>query len=716
MSKKPSAVKNVRMLELDPDISQEELQIFLQEADEQLQLLDEDIVKLEKGEDDSALLQEIFRAAHTLKGSSAMLGHTRMAELTHGMEAVLDRVRKKTLVITASVVDALLSSLDTLKILKDEIDTREISQVDIASVISELENVQQETYSPQSNMTIANDCPQTGISLDEESKRNIQAAITGGKKAYKVDVAMAQQGMDWAAIRYFQVLNDLSCHGEIITSNPSQTDIEAQKVGNDMALIYTTDQGEEAIKNQLSQIEDIERIDVTSYAQEKTNDISQETPDTGVLNEKETVLQIQNTLPETQPATEAGTTDSGSQTKGHSPESKTSQTVRIDVQRLDDLMNLVGELAISHPRIHQISRILEAQHKDSEMIKSLGETSTSATKIVNELQEKMMKIRMLPIGIVFNSFPRMVRDLARNVNKNVNFIVEGQETEIDRTVIEHVRDPVVHLLRNAVDHGIETAEARSTAGKPNQATVHLAAYHEEGHIIITTEDDGGGIDTARVKESAIRKGIITEEASTKMARDEILDLIFSPGMSTAKKTTEVSGRGVGLDVVRKNIEILNGVVLVDTTLGQGTKFTLKMPLTLATFQGLLVTSANTIYAIPMISVTETLKLSELSTRTVEDGEIIRIRDTIMPLIRLRKVFHLDGENVEGENYVVVIRGSARSVGLAVDAVMEPQEVIVKSMGKFMGDIKGLAGASILGDGQISLILDVSSLIRASLGR
>ena len=701
MSKKQSNTKIPQKLELMSDITADELLLFLQESEEQIQLLDESIVKLEKGDSDAHLLQEIFRAAHTLKGSSAMLGHTRMADLTHSMESVLDRLRKGTLEITTLVVDALLSSLDTLRSLNEEVISLELSDTDISSVVTQLDYVQHYNDSPKCNDIITQNSDIKELSLTEDQRNEIEDALESNRKAYQVHV-VAEQGTDWAAIRYFQVLNDLSTTGQIITSIPTQADIEAGKLGSDLSLIYVTDNDEWEIKEKIGQVAELQHTKIESYHLQTSEVIQKDITDTDSGKSVTSVTESSN-LPT-------------SQVKTVSHEAKTSQTVRIDVQRLDDLMNMVGELSIAHPRIHQIERILEARYKDDELVKALGETSTNAMKIVTELQQNMMQIRMLPIGTVFNSFPRMVRDLARKMDKDIDFIVEGQETEIDRTVIDHVRDPVVHLLRNAVDHGIDTLEERKALGKPQKATIRLAACHEEGHIVITVEDDGKGIDPAKVKRSALKKGVITSETASKLTTDEAMELIFSSGMSTAEKTTDVSGRGVGLDVVRKNIEALNGVVLVDTKIGEGAKFTLKMPLTLATFQGLLVSSYNTTYAIPLISVTETLRIADTTTRTVQDGEIIRIRETILPLLRLKKAFNLNGSNSIGEAYVVIVRDGSRSVGLAVDAVMEPQEVVVKSMGKFMGEVKGIAGASILGDGTVALILDAATLIRSSLAR
>jgi len=665
------------------------------EADEQLQLLDQDIVKLEEGEDDKELLEEIFRAAHTLKGSSGMLGHRRMAELTHAMESVLDRVRKRTLEVSTRVVDALLGSLDVLRVLKGEIVSGEVSSIDIGSTIAQLERVQEGGEEVVVEEKKGGDGG-AEFSLDEGERQKVQEAVLGGRNAFRVEVRV-DEGIAWGAVRCFQVVNDLSNAGEVIATVPSRVDIEELRVGRDVVVVYATEEDEEGVRKILGQIPDVALVGIGPYGAEGEE-----------LEEEEEG--------EEEVSGGGGKAEGEDAGKGMSHEAKTSQTVRIDVKRLDDLMNMVGELAIFHPRIHRIGKVLESTYKNDDNVRALGETSTSAMKIVNELQEDIMKIRMLPVGTVFNSFPRMVRDLARRAEKDVNFEIEGQETEIDRTVVDHLRDPLLHLLRNAVDHGIESPGERVAKGKAKKGTIRLAAWHEEGNIVIVTEDDGRGIDAERVKESAVRKGLVMGGVVEKMSEEEAIDLIFHSGMSTAREATELSGRGVGMDVVRKNIEAMNGVVIVETRVDEGTKFMLRLPLTLAMFQGLLVTSMGTIYAIPLISVTETLKLEELETRMVEEGEILRVRDSIMPLIRLRQVFWREGMEGGAEGFVVVIKDRARKVGLVVDSLMEPQEVVVKGLGRFMGDVHGIAGASILGDGTVALIMDAPSLIRRALSR
>ena len=707
MKKKHSPIKRNASLQLAPDITEEELQVFLQEAEEQLQLLDQDIIKLEKGEEDANVLQEIFRAAHTLKGSSAMLGHTRMAELTHAMESVLDRLRKGTMALSSDVVDALLRSLDVLKSLKDEILKMEISGTDMTSVVVELDRLDRVDQPKEAVLTEAQrKKPRVGLVLDEDARNKVSIALTEGHNVYKVQVT-AVEACEWAQIRLFQVLAALSQKGLVVTSAPTQSEIENQQCDYDLSAIITTEHDVQVIHDEIVQIDDLSRVDVNVY----------ELTDLDVVGgTKEDVPQIAvKTSTSEKPAglVDAGGKEMAGQAKPPSNEARASQTVRIDVQRLDDLMNLIGELAISRTRIHQIAKVLESRYKDDEMVRALSETSTNSLKIVDQLQENMMKVRMLPISTVFGSFPRMVRDLARKAGKEVDFVVEGQETEIDRTVIERIRDPLVHLLRNAVDHGVESAAVRKAAGKSERAKIRLFAYQEESHIVIVVEDDGAGIDPARVRDEAVKKGIISLDSAVRLSQEEAIDLIFASGMSTAEYTTDVSGRGVGMDIVRKNIQALNGVVLIDTRTSMGTKFTLKLPLTLATFEGLLVASAGTVYAIPLISVTETLKLEKGATRTVEGREIVRLRDEILPLVRLRKTLYFE-EDCSQESFVVVTRDASRPVGLAVDSVMEPQEVVVKPISSYLGDVKGVAGASILGDGRVALILDVPTLVRTTL--
>ena len=679
-------------MELAPDITAEDLKVFLEEAEEQLQLLDEDIIRLENEGNDESLLQEIFRAAHTLKGSSAMVGHNRMAELAHAMENLLDKVRKGQLVPTGMVIDALLHSLDGLRALNEELTIDDAEEVDISLMIGELAEVVDVISS-------ASECDaqeeEKKMTLGDDARDRLQAALLSGQQAYKIHIEL-DQDTGFSAVRCFQILMELAYVGEVITSSPSQKEVEEEedKIGYTMEVIVTSSQDQDYLKGVVMSVPEIDSVTMDIVNMEQ------------MAAEEEEKAAAKNAPAPVQKATD---TKSQQIVQAH-----VSQTVRIDVERLDTMMNMIGELVISTSRMTQIGKTLEVKYSGDEIVQELGRSSAQTTKVVSVLQEDIMKIRMLPVGTVFSTFPRMVRDLAQKSKKKVNFIIEGQDTGIDRTVIEHIRDPLIHLLRNSVDHGIETVEERKTLGKPETATLRLSAYHEEGRIVITVDDDGKGIDAAIVKQSAVKKGFISGEDVARMSDEDAIDLIFGSGLSTKEQATEVSGRGVGLDVVRKNIESLNGYVGVETKVGVGTRFILRLPLTLATLDSLLVTCSGALYALPIVNVLETVRLQPWEIKTVSGREVIRLRGGVLPLLRLSDVLELEtmtGDNVTDLVPVVIVRAGDKQVGLAVDAFVEKQEIVVKSLGERLGDVLGISGASILGDGKVALIIDVPSLIK-----
>jgi two-component system chemotaxis sensor kinase CheA len=398
----------------------------------------------------------------------------------------------------------------------------------------------------------------------------------------------------------------------------------------------------------------------------------------------------------------------------------TTQTVRIDVERLDELMSTIGELVMDRTRIVEVAKALEGRYKGDDMVDALTETSSHIIRVVDELQEHTRRVRMQQIGTVFSSMPRMVRDLAQKMGKKLELVIEGNETEIDRTVIERIKDPLVHLLRNAVDHGMETPDERRAAGKRETGRLHLRAYHEQGHILITVEDDGRGIDGEKVKNSMMAKGLITADAASRLTETEARDLIFMAGASTKSKeeTTDVSGRGVGMDIVRANIEALHGFVHVETEVGKWTRFTMRLPLSLATVQALLVEVKGTTYAVPLIYVLESLWRPESEIETVAGTEVIRLRGEVVPLVRLSRVMGIESNLAppSGDAYVVVVRLGERLIGLGVDAINVSQEIVVKPLSGFLGSVAGLAGVSILGDGTVVLIVDVPTLINAVVQR
>jgi two-component system chemotaxis sensor kinase CheA len=669
-------------LDLSDGITQQDIKLFLTEADEQLQLLDEDIVRLEKESSNINLLQEIFRASHTIKGSSAMLGHQRMSDLAHGMENVLDKLRKGTLTINSSVVDALLESLDVLRALKEELVTGQESQVDINSILGRLEGAMLKGDSNLIADTQSSIKPE--MFVDNESNSKQENVFSKGEPLYQVKVSI-NKDTSWASVRCFQVVQELSKIASIINSKPSLEEIEAEKAGFTIELVISSSRDQKTIEDVLHIIPEIERIVISSSSGNKTTPPANEKP--------------------------AGCDEIPAKKEDGS----IKQTIRVDVSRVDTLMEQIGELVINRNHIGQIGKNLVEKYQDDELIRSLVDSLSQTGKIVNILQQDIMSIRMLPIELVFNTMPRMVRDLARKIGKKIDFIVEGQETEVDRSIIEHLRDPLIHLLRNSVDHGIETPEERKAAGKSETGVINLSAHHEQDHIVITVSDDGRGIDPKAVKAASISKGVISSEVASRLTEDELINLILESGVSTAKKVTEVSGRGVGLDIVKKNIEFLNGTLTIDSKPGKGAKFILKLPLTLAIVPALLVSLEQTIYAIPLATIVETIKIEKKDIKTVMRKKATLFRGKVLLILQLRAVFgwSVDTTGDQNMNYIVVVKAGNMQVGLIVDALIGQQEIVVKSLDQYIGGVNGISGASILGDGQVVLILDVNSLVKST---
>ena len=705
-------------MELADGITPQDIKLFLTEADEQLQLLDEDIVRLERESGNVKLLQEIFRASHTIKVSSAMIGHQRMAHLAHGMENILDKVRKGTLPVSSLVVDALLKGLDGLRILREELVTGEESQADINTVLLDLEAA---ILNGEINPEAA--APASELPLDNESKAELESAHSRGERGFQIKVAV-NKDTSWVAVRCFQIVQELSKIGTVVKSNPSLSDIEAGKTGSHLELLVTTTGDEKSVKEALVDVPELDSVAVSLCASEQP--ASPEKIEPATAEHAMPAVDIAAAAVAGKPAIPAAASAPASAEKPFAPVGETNsvrkedmavkQTIRVDVSRLDTLMEQIGELVINRNHIGQISKILAEKYQDDEMIRTLSDSVSQTGKIVNILQQDIMTIRMLPIELVFNTMPRMVRDLARKIGKKVDFIVEGQETEVDRSVIEHLRDPLIHLLRNSVDHGMESPEERLAAGKPEMGTIRLSAHHEQDHIVITVSDDGRGIDPELVKAASIRKGVISPEAAARLTDTELMNLIMASGVSTAKTITEVSGRGVGLDIVKKNIEFLNGKINVESTIGKGSTFTLQLPLTLAIIPTLLVSLGKTVYAIPLATIVEAIKLESKEIKTVRGKEVTLYRNRVLPLLRLNTIFKWNSANTgpSGLNHIVIVKACEMQVGIIVDELIGQQEIVVKSLDQFIGGADGLSGASILGDGQVVLILDVNSLVKSTI--
>lgn len=689
---------------VDFDISQY-LSIFLDEAEEQIQILDETLVLLEQEGEDKELLNKIFRAAHTLKGSSASMGFENMAQLTHAMEGVLDDLRHGNLEVTTEIIDHLLHGLDMLKELKNNISAGHEDEMDVTPLIKELKNIRSqgsapeppkpqvpaETETEEALSAIHETIHSADLDMDDVEVNVAAAAMATGYNVFHVKVTLVPDCLMKGARAYI-VFNNIKELGEVIKTIPPIDDIEEEKFDEFFQFVILTKSSAETLRDTIMSISEIDDVEVHPVEASLAPATAQEPVEKRTEEQKPEIPKTPKTS--SQPQVQA----------------RASQTVRVDVQRLENLMNLVGELVIDRTRLADVNGGLKAKLGAEGLLETLEEVTVHIGRIIGDLQEEIMKARMFPIEQVFNRFPRMVRDLAQKAEKDINFIIEGRETELDRTVIEEIGDPLIHLLRNAIDHGIETPVERVKAGKPATGTIKLKAFHQENQIVITVEDDGKGMDPAVIRDKAIEKGIITPEAASRLGDREAINLIFAPGFSTAKTVSDVSGRGVGMDIVRAHIEKINGIVDIDSTPGKGTKFTIKLPLTLAINRSLLVYLGRQVFAFPLANVVEIIDVDVADIQKVQQRDVVLVRGEVLPLFRLADVLEFPVPPTDQTKLPVVVVGiSEKRIGFIVDELIGEQEIVIKSLGEFIGQIPGLAGATIMGDGKVALILDVRGL-------
>lgn len=671
------------------------LALFLEEAEEQLLKLDDGFLQLEKEPSDVEILKEVFRAAHTLKGSSATMGLSEIANLTHAMENLLDMLRGETLVATPRVIDLLLSGTDSLRTLIGQVSRGEAMNVDTEELLEGLKAVCAEASSSATPKTKAKKAPK------QEQAAFSETPLISSANAHCISLTMKiAENCLMPPVRAFMIYNALSDLGTVVSSDPPQEQIDDVVAGQEISIIFEANQDSSAVVDAMKSLSEIELVNYIL-------------PDLASLNSRSVApkAEVASGEVEKKPASAA------KKEAGSEPTAKAIQTVRVGVDRLDTLMNLVAELVIDRTRMNQISSDLASKYENEELIQSLNETGVHIGRVVTELQEHIMKVRLLPVEQVFSRFPRMVRDLAHKAGKDIDLVMDGQETELDRSILEDIVDPLTHLLRNAIDHGIESPDERKAAGKPVRARVLLAAKQEENRIIIEVHDDGHGISIEKVKAAALRKGAIGEETISRMSDEEALQLIFASGVSTAEKVTDVSGRGVGMDVVRSNIQGLSGTVEVHTELGKGTTFRINLPLTLAIIQSLVTGTGEGVYVIPLSAVVETFRCRADEMHYIDGHPAINFRGSVLHLIRMSSIFgsgrdtrRVDGANGDDEWCTfVVVRTGGINVGLVVDKLIGEQEVVIKPLGAFFGDIDGIAGATILGDGRVGLIVDVGSL-------
>lgn len=696
------------------------LEIFLDETKEHLQNLNTQILDLEADSENMDTINEIFRAAHSLKGMAGTMGYKRMQALTHDMENVFSEVRNGHIKVRPGMIDILFRCLDALEEYTANIqETADEGTNDSELLIRQLNDILnglEEEDSPDNEKaeqpleaSVALDW--LDIVLDDTQIKVIKEVGKMGKKVYGVNVRV-QETCILKAARAFLVFKAIEEKGEIIVSQPSAQDIEDEKFEDDFNVIVVTDASLDEILAAARNVSEIKAVMGDVLHLEKMTHYQEMEPEhengsEPVMNESSELAAI-GSVKEAAPAEKKSTpavTGMASEKKQISGKPVMNRTVRVDIEKLDVLMNLVSELIIAK------NSLISASNKEQSVNNEVNEQIEYLESVTTNLHESVMKVRMVPIESVVNKFPRMIRDLAKTLNKKMDLFMSGEETELDRTVVDEIGDPLMHLLRNAADHGLETAEVRAQKGKPAVGSIFLDAYQDGNNVVIEVRDDGDGIDVENVREKAIERGTITPDQAVNMSDKEIIDLLFLPSFSTAKVVTDVSGRGVGLDVVKSKIEALSGEIEVKTKLGEGSTWIIRLPLTLAIIQALMVVIGKEKYAISLGTIQTIEDIAPSEIKLVQNKEVIHLRGTVIPLIRLSEVLDIETENNPEDNLIVVIVNKGdKQAGLVVNELMGQQEIVIKSLGKYIRQCKYISGATILGDGEVALILDANALI------
>ncbi len=678
------------------------LEIFLDETKEHLENLNAQILKLEQEPEDSDTINEIFRAAHSLKGMAGTMGYKRMQNLTHDMENVFSEIRNGSMKVSATLIDTLFQCLDALEEytsnIQESADEGTNENLPLIEQLNEyLKNggkVQDKTVaSPQKEEAPKTETAEEkwlAIKLGDSERTVLGTAKAQGKKIYGLTVYV-QESCLLKAARAFLVYKAVEEKAEIMVCNPPAQDIEDEKFDLDFSLIVIADCSLDEILQAARNVSEIEKVLGAEYAIEAVEAKTVE------LVEAET-----KAVATTQPQT---TTPAKSGDKKNAGKPVVNRTVRVDIEKLDVLMNLVSELIIAK------NSLVSAATTEGVSGAGVNEQIEYLESVTTNLHESVMKVRMVPIESVVSKFPRMIRDLSKKLDKKMELYMSGEETELDRTVVDEIGDPLMHLLRNSADHGLESAEVRAKRGKPAVGSIFLDAYQDGNNVVIEVRDDGNGIDVEAVKRKAIERGVITAEQGDNMSEKDIINLLFNAGFSTAKQISDVSGRGVGLDVVKSKIESLSGEVEVKSVLGEGSTWIIRLPLTLAIIQALMVTVGGEKYAISLGSIQTIEDIRPDEIKLVQNREVINLRGTVIPIIRLSKELDIESKKSPDENMVVVIvKKGEKQAGLVIDELMGQQEIVIKSLGKYINKCKIISGATILGDGEVALILDANALI------
>ncbi|MEA4849761.1 MAG: chemotaxis protein CheA [Clostridiaceae bacterium] len=670
------------------------MEIFIEESLEHLQGLNENLLGLEANPKDIKILNEIFRAAHTLKGMAGTMGFTGIANLTHQMENILDAIRTGKIEVNSSMIDILFECLDYLSNSINSIsNTGQESGNNVDAIIASLNGMLLKKSAADTGASaIKENLEENGI-RESKMKFNqydyniIKKAVQQNFGVYKITLVLAKDCMLKSA-RAFIIFQTVERYAEIFKAEPKVEDIEDEKFDDEFTIAVITKESEALIKKELESISEVREVrfeKIDAPEEEVAVDIVHDN-----AGESET------------PSASGEEKDNNGDM--HGKNARMGKTVRVDINRLDNLMNLVSELIIIKTRLEG----LDTDSKDQDMTEAVEYLE----RITTSLHDAVMKVRMVPIERVFNRFPRMVRDLSRELSKDITLNMSGEETELDRTVIDEIGDPLIHLIRNSIDHGIEEKEVRVKNNKPANGTINLRAYQDGNSVVIEVEDDGAGINIDKIKKKAIEKGIISGSNAAELDDKNAIELLFKPGFSTADKISDISGRGVGLDVVKTKIESLNGLVEVESSKGKGSKFIIRLPLTLAIIQALLVTIGEEKYAIPLNAIRDVITIDSSTIRNIHGQDVVLNRENVLPLVWLGKMLEVQNaaSNESKELTAVVVKKGEKNAAFIVDSLIGQQEIVIKTLGKFLSGIKNIAGATILGDGQVALIIDSNSLI------
>ena len=672
------------------------LEVFIEESKEHLQTCNEQLLELEKNPENLQIVNEIFRSAHTLKGMSATMGYEDLASLTHQMENVLDAIRNEKISVSPEVLDVIFLAVDDLEAMVESIASGGDGKRNVEDVVKKLVAIENgeafvEAGAEEAAAAVVEERSLPHNSYDEFEITVMQQSKEQGFDTYEIEISLSASCLLKAA-RVFMIFEALESLGEVIKSNPPVEELEEEKFENSFMVTIISKEEPSHIEAKIMKVSEVEKVVVKKFT----------------AAELTTAEEVQETAPVVQETAIAAVKPSAAPKKEEEKPAavakQSSKTIRVNIERLDILMNLFEELVIDRGRLDQISQDLQVQE--------LHETVERMSRITGDLQNIILNMRMVPVETVFNRFPRMVRQLARDLNKKINLEIIGAETELDRTVIDEIGDPLVHLIRNALDHGIESPEVRKANNKNEEGTVVLRAYHSGNHVFIELEDDGAGINKERVLQKAISKGIITQETANSLTDSQIAELILASGFSTADKISDISGRGVGLDVVKSTIESLGGTITIESQEGKGSLFSIQLPLTLSIISVMLVEIQQEKYAIPLSSIIETAIVNKQDVLQAHNQTVIDFRGKVVPLLFLKDIFEVPETKEEEEFYsVVIVRKGEKLAGFVVDSFIGQQEVVLKSLGNYLANAFAISGATILGDGQVALIVDCNALIK-----